>query len=173
MENEGGKIRDLDMQRIKVDTDTDATTQIIIYYSHCSLITHNLRAKVSPQIPVPLYLHKSRGKSDIILVERVYVPFLAPWKKNRTINTCNPAIETIINPSITLKFQIRRSVLRTVLKLRFSRVRKYFWLREMVESWAESLKIDSSIAVACSGLAPWREGSSARCSFSSCGWELG
>lgn len=95
------------------------------------------------------------------------VPLRAPWKKNRTTNTCSPAMETIINPSITLKFQIRRSVLRTVLKLRFSRVRKYFWLREMVDSWAESLKMDSSMAEACSGLAPWREGSSARDSFSS------
>lgn len=61
-------------------------------------------------------------------------PFLAPWKKNRTINTCNPAIEIIIKPSITLKLKIRRSVLRTVLKFRFSRVRKYFWFREIVDN---------------------------------------
>lgn len=94
-------------------------------------------------------------------------PLRAPWKKKRTTNTCSPAMETIIKPSITLKFQIRRSVLRTVLKFRFSRVRKYFWFREMVDNWAESLKMDSSIAEACSGLAPWREGSSARDSFSS------
>lgn len=67
------------------------------------------------------------------------IPFRAPWKKKRTTKTCNAAMETIINDSITLKLKIRRSVLRTVLKLRFSRVRKYFWLRETVESCAESL----------------------------------
>lgn len=84
------------------------------------------------------------------------------------MKTCSPAMDTIIKPSMTLKLKIRRSVLRTVLKLRFSRVRKYFWLREMVDSWAESLKIDSSSAEACSGLAPCLEGSCARCSFSTC-----
>lgn len=67
------------------------------------------------------------------------IPFRAPWKKKRTTKTCNAAMETIIKDSITLKLKIRRSVLRTVLKLRFSRVRKYFWLRETVESCAESL----------------------------------
>lgn len=95
-----------------------------------------------------------------------FLPLRAPWKKNRTTKTCNPAIDTIIKPSITLKFQILRSVLRTVLKFRFSRVRKYFWFREMVDSCADSLKMDSSSADACSGLAPWREGSCARSSFS-------
>lgn len=70
--------------------------------------------------------------------------------------------------SMILKLKIRRSVLRTVLKFLFSRVRKYFWLREMVDSWAESLKIDSSRADACSGLAPCLEGSWARSSFSTC-----
>lgn len=97
---------------------------------------------------------------------REHVPFLAPWKKKRTTKTCKPAIDTIIKPSITLKLKIRRSVLRAVLKLRFSRVRKYFWLREMVDSWADSLKMDSSRAEACSGVAPCREGSCARSSFS-------
>jgi hypothetical protein len=36
--------------------------------------------------------------------------------------------------SIKLKLNILLSVLLTVLKLRFSRVRKYFWLRETVDS---------------------------------------
>lgn len=40
---------------------------------------------------------------------------------------------------IRLKLMMRPSVLRTVLKFRFSRVRKYFWLRVTDESWAESL----------------------------------
>jgi hypothetical protein len=48
-------------------------------------------------------------------------------------------METIMRPSMTLKLKIRRSVLRTVLKLRFSRVRKYFWFREIVDSCADSL----------------------------------
>lgn len=66
-------------------------------------------------------------------------PFLAPVKKNLTTNTCNPAIPTMHKFSTTENLKIRCSVDRTVLKLRFSRVRKYFWLRVMVESWPESL----------------------------------
>lgn len=93
-------------------------------------------------------------------------PFLAPWKKNRTINTCSPAIQTIIKLSITLKLKILLSVLLTVLKFRFSLVRKYFWFRVMVESWPESLKIDSSRAEVCSGDVPCLAGIAARCSCS-------
>lgn len=40
---------------------------------------------------------------------------------------------------IKLKLTIRPSVLRTVSKFRFSRVRKYFWFREIVEIWLEIL----------------------------------
>lgn len=58
--------------------------------------------------------------------ETYKIPFLAPWKKNRTTATCSPAITTINPPSIRLKLKMRFSVLLTVLKLRFSRVRKYF-----------------------------------------------
>jgi hypothetical protein len=65
-----------------------------------------------------------------------------------------------------LKRTMRVSVLATVLKLRFSRVRKYFWLRDMVESWPEILKMDSSRTDVCSGEVPCLEGSSARDSFS-------
>lgn len=57
---------------------------------------------------------------------RSSIPFLAPWKKNLTINTWRPAMEIIIKLSIMLKLNILFSVLRTVLKFRFSRVRKYF-----------------------------------------------
>lgn len=57
-------------------------------------------------------------------------------------------------PSIKLKLNILFSVLLTVLKFLFSRVRKYFWLREMVESWAESLRMDSSRTEVCSGEEP-------------------
>lgn len=67
---------------------------------------------------------------------------------------------------IKLKLTIRASVLLTVAKLRFSRVRKYFWFREMVESCPETLKIDSSRIEVCSGVVPCLEGSWARCSFS-------
>ena len=100
-------------------------------------------------------------------------PFLAPWKKNLTINTCRPAIVTIMRPSTTLKLKIRLSVLRTVLKFLFSRVRKYFWFRLMVESWPESLKIDSSRREVCSGeVVGFLLGILARASFSTCwvGW---
>jgi hypothetical protein len=74
----------------------------------------------------------------------------------------------IIRLSMTLKLKIRRSVLRTVLKLRFSRVRKYFWFRVIVDSWPDSLKIDSSSADVCSGDDPCFEGIDARASFSTC-----
>lgn len=99
-------------------------------------------------------------------------PFLAPWKKNLTMNTCRPAIVTIITPSTILKLNIRRSVLLTVLKLRFSRVRKYFWLRLIVESCDESLRMDSSSADCWSGVLPCLLGSWARASFSTfeSGW---
>lgn len=70
---------------------------------------------------------------------------------------------------IKLKLTILFSVLRTVLKLRFSRVRKYFWFREMVESWPEILKTDSSREVVCSGELPCLEGRLTRASFSTCG----
>ena len=80
------------------------------------------------------------------------LPFLAPWKKNFTINTCNPAIVTIIIPSMMLKLNIRLSVLLTVEKFRFSLVRKYFWLRVMVLSWPDSFVIDSSRTEVCSGV---------------------
>lgn len=96
----------------------------------------------------------------------VSLPFRAPWKKNLTINTCRHDIVTIMRDSIMEKLNIRDSVERTVLRLRFSRVRKYFWLREMVESWPESLKRDSSKEERCSGEVPCFEGSSARASFS-------
>jgi len=48
-------------------------------------------------------------------------------------------MQTIRPHWIRLKLTIRPSVLRTVLKFRFSRVRKYFWLRVTAESWPESL----------------------------------
>ena len=75
-------------------------------------------------------------------------------------------MQTIIKLSITLKLKILLSVLLTVLKFRFSLVRKYFWFLAMVESCPESLKIDSSNAEVCSGDVPCLEGIDARCSFS-------
>ncbi len=88
------------------------------------------------------------------------------WKKNRTMKTCSPAMQTIIKLSITLKLKILLSVLLTVLKFRFSLVRKYFWFLVIVESRPEILKIDSSNAEVCSGDVPCFEGIEARCSFS-------
>lgn len=66
-------------------------------------------------------------------------PFLAPAKKNRTTKTCSAAMPTMKPLSINEKRKMRFSVLRTVLKLRFSRVRKYFCWREIVLSWPDSL----------------------------------
>lgn len=72
--------------------------------------------------------------------------------------------------SIKLKVKMRPSVLLTVLKFLFSRVRKYFWLREIVLNCAESLRMDSSRTVVCSGEDPCLAGMMARAaSFSTCG----
>ena len=91
---------------------------------------------------------------------------LHTWKKNLTTNTCRPAMATIIKLSITLKLKILFSVLLTVLKFRFSLVRKYFWFLVIVDSRLESLRIDSSSAVVCSGDVPCFAGIVARASFS-------
>lgn len=73
----------------------------------------------------------------------------------------------MIRPDWTrLKLIILFSVLLTVLKLRFSRVRKYFWFRDMVDIWPEILMTDSSRDVVCSGEVPFLEGRSTRASFS-------
>jgi hypothetical protein len=64
--------------------------------------------------------------------------------------------------SIKLNVKMRPSVLLTVLKFLFSRVRKYFWFREMVDSWADSLRMDSSRTEVCSGDEPCFEGMIAR-----------
>lgn len=82
------------------------------------------------------------------------------------MNTCKAPMHTTSRIWIKLKLTIRFSVLRTVLKLRFSRVRKYFWLRVMVESWPEILKRDSSRAEVCSGEVPCFAGRVTRASFS-------
>lgn len=75
----------------------------------------------------------------------------------------------MIRPDWTrLKLMILFSVLLTVLKLRFSRVRKYFWFRDMVDIWPEILMTDSSSEVVCSGEVPFLEGRSTRASFSTC-----
>jgi hypothetical protein len=82
------------------------------------------------------------------------------------MKTCRPAIVTIIRLSMMLKLKMRRSVLLTVLKFRFSRVRKYFWLRLMVDSCVDNLRMDSSRTEVCSGVEPCLVGSAARSSFS-------
>lgn len=82
------------------------------------------------------------------------------------MKTCRPAMQTIIKLSITLKLKILLSVLLTVLKFRFSLVRKYFWFLVIVESSPEILNMDSSNAEVCSGDVPCLDGIEARCSFS-------
>ena len=115
-----------------------------------------------PQCTVPIFIHTLHtlvSKSfQPQLKKPINSPFLAPWKKNLTINTCNPAIQTINPLSTTLKLNILLSVLLTVLKFRFSRVRKYFWLRLMVERSRETFMMDSSRAEVCSGEVPCLEG---------------
>lgn len=67
-----------------------------------------------------------------------------------TMNTCNAAIATINPLSIKLKLKILFSVLRTVLTLRFSRVRKYFCCLVSVEIWLDSRTTVSSSVPICS-----------------------
>jgi hypothetical protein len=74
------------------------------------------------------------------------------------MNTCKQAIETIMALSTMLNLKILLSVLLTVLKLRFSRVRKYFCWRLMVDNWDDNLRIDSSRTEVCSGVEPCFEG---------------
>lgn len=61
------------------------------------------------------------------------------WKKNLTTNTCKAPMHITITICIRLKLTILPSVLRTVLKFRFSRVRKYFWFLVMVDNWPDTL----------------------------------
>jgi hypothetical protein len=51
------------------------------------------------------------------------IPFLAPWKKNLTMKTWSPAMVRMSPLSIKLNLKMRPSVLLTVLKFLFSRVR--------------------------------------------------
>jgi len=95
-----------------------------------------------------------------------HLPFLAPWKKNLTTKTCRTAIPTIMITSIKLKLKILCSVLLTVLKLRFSLVRKYFCIRLIVLNCPLTLKIESSREECCSGLEPAFWGK--RADFDSC-----
>lgn len=90
-----------------------------------------------------------------------------PVKNILTINTCNPAIPTIIKLSMRLKFQILLSVLLTVEKLRFSLVLKYFCCLDTLLSSPEIFMMLSSSTVVCSGVEPCLEGiCAARGSFS-------
>ena len=88
------------------------------------------------------------------------------------MKTCNPAMATIIPDSMIEKLNIRFSVLLTVLKFRFSLVRKYFCMRLMVEREFESLKMPSSTALVCSGVVPCFVGRVVRCSFSTCRYSI-
>lgn len=90
------------------------------------------------------------------------------WKKNLTMNTCSPPMAIIRAIWIKLKLIILFSVLRTVLKFRFSRVLKYFWCRVIVDSWPDTLNRDSSSADVCSGDVPCFAGRLTRASFSTC-----
>jgi hypothetical protein len=73
---------------------------------------------------------------------------------------------TIITLSTMLNLKILLSVLLTVEKFLFSLVRKYFCCLLIVDNWEESLRIDSSSTLVCSGVEPCFEGIWARGSFS-------
>ena len=80
----------------------------------------------NPARTLTLIRNLSGALALYLVVYKRNTPFLAPWKKNLTINTCNPAIATIKPLSTTLKLNILASVLFTVLKFLFSLVLKYF-----------------------------------------------
>ena len=82
------------------------------------------------------------------------------------MKTCRPAMATMTAPSMRLKLKILRSVLRTVLEFRFSRVRKYFCWRVSDETRPEINNSASSTSDNCSLLAPAFWGSAVRVSSS-------
>lgn len=82
------------------------------------------------------------------------------------MKTCNPAMAIMNIVSITFMLKILFSVLLTVLKFRFSRVRKYFCCLLRVETWPESFMMVSSTLLSCSTEAPPLVGRLARGSFS-------
>lgn len=73
---------------------------------------------------------------------------------------------TISPVSMIFMLKILCSVLLTVLKFRFSRVRKYFCCLVRVDTWPESFRMVSSTPPICSGVAPAFWGRFARTSFS-------
>ena len=95
-------------------------------------------------------------------------PFRPPVKNIFTMNTCNAAMATINPPSIKLKLKILLSVLFTVLKFLFSRVRKYFCCRVRVEIWLDNFSTVSSTPLSCSVETPAFCGRLALYSFSTC-----
>ena len=95
-------------------------------------------------------------------------PLRPPVKNILTTNTCKQAMPTITAPSSKLKLNTLFSVLLTVLKFLFSRVRKYFCWRVRVEIWLDTLRIVSSTPLSCSGDAPDFWGRLARGSSSTC-----
>ena len=130
------------------------------YRNQQNMSVHN--NPLTLQCTMPIFIHTLRTHVSKSFQPQIKTfpnsPFLAPWKKNLTINTCNPAIQTINPLSTTLKLNILLSVLLTVLKFRFSRVRKYFWFRLIVERSRETFIMDSSRAEVCSGEVPCLEG---------------
>lgn len=96
-------------------------------------------------------------------------PLRLPVKNILTTKTCSAAMPTITAPSSKLKLKTRFSVLLTVLKFLFSRVRKYFCWRVRVEIWLETRRMVSSTPLSCSGDAPDFWGRFARGSSSTCG----
>lgn len=97
-----------------------------------------------------------------------YSPLRPPVKNIFTMKTCSPAIATMRPPSMRFKLKILFSVLLTVLKLRFSLVRKYFCCLVNVETCPDIFKSVSSTPPSCSVLAPAFWGRFARGSFSTC-----
>lgn len=94
-------------------------------------------------------------------------PLRPPVKNILTTKTCSAAIPTISPLSTNEKFQILFSVLLTVEKFRFSRVRKYFWLLAMLHMPVEIFEMLSSRTEVCSEVVPCFEGMTAwRASFS-------
>ena len=86
----------------------------------------------------------------------LHLPFRPPVKNCLTMKTCKHAIATIMITSIKLKLKIRFSVLRTVLKFRFSRVRKYFCCLVKMDTCPDNFNMVSSTPESCSGEAPAR-----------------
>lgn len=136
---------------------------LVTFYAHSPMRPRHANATVQTYPVI-----SQRQIAPIPMRRTLNSPFRPPVKNIFTMNTCNAAMATINPPSIKLKLKILLSVLFTVLKFLFSRVRKYFCCRVRVEIWLDNFSTVSSTPLSCSVETPAFCGKLALNSFSTC-----